>query len=122
MDKFLKNLQTFLDEAKLENGDAFMSAARTLLAKEQGECQYSVKEKAGFLALLNLLGILQTFFNAKLYEAELPRKEPEAKQDSRSDVPPNAVLSTPRPRSRFPYHKPGHGIYHNLPTKSEPSS
>ena len=116
MDKFLKNLQTFLDETKLEDKNVFLAAAKTLLTEESGEPETTIREKAGFLALLNLLRILEMFFDGALPN-EIAQEEEKAPEDTLAKV----TLSAPRPKSRFPYHKPGLGIYHNLPTKSEPS-
>lgn len=119
MDKFLKNLLTFLDETKLEDENVFLRAAKNLLADEPGESQKTVREKAGFLALLNLLRILQMFFDEALPD-ETPQEVQQEVQNEPDESSPTVTLSAPRPKSRFPYHKPGLGIYHNLPVKSEP--
>ncbi len=71
MDRFLRNLLTSSAGVDLVTSDSTLSEiARSLLADGSGEDQRSLREKAGLLALLNLLGIVESFYGEGSYFGE----------------------------------------------------
>jgi len=85
VDRSLQSLLTSSGAVSTEAEGSLAEIARAILVDKPGEDKRSVREKAGLLALLNLLGIVDAFYS----------ESPESDQEASDAIPSSSSSSSP---------------------------
>ena len=93
MDRSLQSLLTSSGAVSTEAEKSLSEIAKAVVVDRPGEDKKSVREKAGLLALLNLLGIVDAFYSETAAEKEAPAA------DVAPPSAPNPTESLPSPLS-----------------------
>jgi hypothetical protein len=86
VDRFLRNLLTSSAGDSADTEGTLSEIARSVLADGSDGDPKSFREKAGLLALLNLLGIVEAFYTPVLAPAQAAQTTPVAPQQTGSDA------------------------------------
>ena len=96
MDRSLQNLLTSSGAVSPEADRSLAEIARAVLVDRPGESKRSVREKAGLLALLNLLGIVDAFYADASAEAEPQASSAPPSTRSEPENPPSPLSALTR--------------------------